>query len=109
MGSITGTVVAGNGTDASSIYTSIHHFNETTIIIMRGTVCSHDQMNGCACAKRIRVYLLSEGTLATLLPESFTVDENLIKYRLLFMSLLGLCHNRHARYCGQHSTRWLTS
>ena len=36
MGS-TGTVVAGNGTNAFSIYTSIHHFNETTIIIMRGT------------------------------------------------------------------------
>ena len=41
-------------------------------------------MNGCACGKRIRVYLLSEETLATLLPESFTVDENLMKDTALY-------------------------
>ena len=51
-----GTIVAGNGTDAFSIRTSIHHLNETI---------------------GIRVYLLSERALATLLQKSSTIGEKL--------------------------------
>ena len=78
MGSID-TIMTGNGTDASIAYMHVHSsfLNET--IICKEQCCSHDtyMMNGRACAKGTRAYLLSEKALATLLLESSTVDDSL--------------------------------
>ena len=52
------------GTDAS-IITSISHANET--LYAKNSVVH--MVDGRACAKGIRVYLLSERALATLQPE----------------------------------------
>ena len=41
-------------------------------------------MNGSACAKGIRVYLLSERGLATLIRESCTVNESIERHKNTF-------------------------
>ena len=58
MGSIC-IVAAGNGTDASSMCTSISHLNET--IHAKNSVVY--MVEGRACAKGIRIHLLSDRTL----------------------------------------------
>ena len=52
----TGTIVAGNGTDAFSIYTPIHHLNETTGVEQW---CSHDEWK-CMCQRHSRIFAIRE-------------------------------------------------
>ena len=62
--------------------------------------CVVHMMNGCACAKGIRVYLLSERALATLLPESSTSDDNLKKGTNT--RLVSLLYNTGTLYALEH-------
>ena len=68
--------VTANGADASSIM-HVHALFERDNNMQRTVLFTRHVMNGRACAKGTRVYLLSERALTTLLLQSSTVDDSL--------------------------------